>query len=530
MFARKLLAAMVLGLILTTAVHAEVKPNGLISEGMVLQQKSKVRVWGSADTGEKVTVKFRDQEVSADPDKDGRWSVQLDSKDAGGPFPMSISGKNKVELKDVFVGEVWVCSGQSNMEWTVASGSPSDKEVAKSTPTNPMLRMFTVKKNPKEAAVADVTGAWIEAKPDTVFGMSAVGYFFARDLQSKLKVPVGMINSSWGGTRAEAWTSRPVLESNPIFKSTLETHNMAVKNYAAAVEKAKAENAKPPADPSSNPNAPSVLYNGMIAPLLPYTIKGAIWYQGESNVGRAYDYRTLFPLMIKNWRDDWMPQAPVRSFPFYFVQLAPFQAVAKEPGESAWAELCEAQLLTSKNVPNTGMAVITDLGHEADIHPTPKQPVGERLALLARAHDYGDKIEYSGPAYAEMKVDGGKAMLRFTHTAGGLVTRELEATDQRKDQKTGQVRGSAYRAKPGTGTSVPLIGFAIAGEDKKFHTAQAKVEGDTVVVWSDQVAKPVAVRYAWASHPLCNLFNKEGLPASPFRTDDFPITTQPKTK
>lgn len=524
MFARKLMTGALLTLLSVGAARADVKPNGLISEGMVLQQKTKVRVWGTADAGEKVTVKFRDQEASAEPDKDGRWSVQLDSKEAGGPFPMSIQGKNKIELKDVLVGEVWVCSGQSNMEWTINASNQSDKDVSKNSPANPMLRMFTVKKNPKDAPVADVTGAWIEAKPETVGAFSAVGYFFGRDLQAKLKVPVGMINSSWGGTRAEAWTSRSVLESNPTFKSMVEQHNQAVKSYAAAVEKAKAENAKPPADPAANPNAPSVLYNGMIAPLLPYAIKGSIWYQGESNVGRAYDYRTLFPMMIKNWRDDWK----VGEFSFYFVQLAPFQAVVKEPGESAWAELCEAQLLTSKKTPHTGMAVITDFGHEADIHPTPKQPVGERLALLARAHDYGEKIEHSGPAFEEMKIDGNKAVLRFSHAGGGMVTRELEATDQRKDGKTGQVRGSGWRARPSSGGSVPLIGFAIAGEDKKFHTAQAKIEGDTVVVWSDMVSKPVAVRYAWASHPLCNLFNKEGLPASPFRTDDFPITTQPK--
>lgn len=522
MFARRLWLAAILVLV-PVVVRAEVKPNGLVSEGMVLQQKSKVRVWGTADAGEKVTVKFRDQEASGMPGPDGRWVVELDSKDAGGPFPMSIAGKNKIELKNVLVGEVWICSGQSNMEWRVSASNQSDKDVAVKSPANPMLRMFTVAKNPQNAPVADVSGAWIEAKPETVSGFSAVGYFFGRDLQAKLRVPVGMINTSWGGTRAEAWTSRGNLESNPSFKQMVDAHDAAVKNYAAAVEKAKADKAKPPANPL-NANSPSALYNGMIAPLLPYAIKGAIWYQGESNVSRAYDYRTLFPMMIKNWRDDFK----VGSFPFYFVQLAPFHAVAKEPGDSAWAELCEAQLLTAKNVPHTGMAVITDFGSEYNIHPTPKQPVGERLALLARANDYGEKVEFSGPAFSEMKVDGNKAVLRFKHAAGGMTTRELEATEEAKDAKTGKSRGAAWRAKPSTGASVPLIGFTVAGEDKKFHVAQARIDGDTVTVWCDQVAKPVAVRYGWASHPLCNLFNKEGLPASPFRTDDFPITTQPK--
>lgn len=523
MLARRVwLAAAVI--LMPALAQADVTPNGLVSEGMVLQQKSKVRVWGKADAGEKVTVRFRDQEGSAMPGQDGQWVVELDSKDAGGPFPMSIEGKNKIELKNVLVGEVWVCSGQSNMEWSINASNQADKDVSKNTPANPMLRMFTVKKNPQSKPVSDVTGAWVEAKPETVNGFSAVGYFFGRDLQAKLKVPVGMIHTSWGGTRAEAWTSRANLESNPLFKSTVEQHEMAVKNYPAALEKAKEAKAKPPADPSSNPNAPSVLYNGMIAPLLPYAVKGSIWYQGESNVGRAHDYRTLFPLMIKNWREDFK----VASMPFYFVQLAPFQAVVKDPGESAWAELCEAQLLTSKNVPNTGMAVITDFGNEYDIHPTPKQPVGERLALLARANVYGEKVEYLGPAFAEMKVDGNKAVLRFTHTGSGLVARELEATEVRKDPKTGQSRGAAWRAKPATGGSVALTGFTVAGDDKKFHVAEARIEGDTVVVHCAEVAKPVAVRYGWASHPLCGLFNKEGLPASPFRTDEYPGVTQPK--
>ncbi len=391
------------------------------------------------------------------------------------------------------------------MQWAVSQGSVSDKESASKAPANAMLRMFTVPRVPQDAPISDAKGTWVGADPKTVFGMSAVGYFFGRDLQANLKVHVGLISSNVGGTRAEAWTSRETLLASPLYKPMVEAHVAAMKKFAAD------RTAKSPL----NANSVSALYNGMIAPITPYTIRGAIWYQGESNVGQAYNYRTLFPMMIQNWRKDWG-----QDFPFYFVQLAPFHAVKKDPGESAWAELCEAQRLTAKKVPNTGMAVITDYGHEADIHPTPKQPVGERLALIARAKTYGEKVEYSGPEFEGMKIEGNKAILRFSH-ADGLHTRELVATDTRGKG------GSAWRVKPGV-TGAPVMGFTVAGADHRFHNAQAKIEGDTVVVWAEGVSTPVAVRYGWADYPLVNLFNKAGLPASPFRTDEFPVTTQPK--
>jgi sialate O-acetylesterase len=316
-----------------------------------------------------------------------------------------------------------------------------------------------------------------------------------------------------------------VLEADPIYKPMVDQHNVAMKNYPAALEKHKAEAAKAKADgkpepkapvsPATNANAVSVLYNGMIAPVLPYTIKGAIWYQGESNAGQGYQYRNLFPMMIQNWRNDW----GLGDFPFYFVQLASFQKINKEPEDTNWAVIRESQAVTAKLLRNCGMAVITDYGHESDIHPTPKQPVGERLARQALARTYKQKIEYTGPVLAEAKVDGNKIILRFTHSAGALQTAEFVKTDVRPN-------GAALRVKPDS-AGVPLAGFTLAGEDRKFHNADAKIDGDTVVVSCEAVAKPVAVRYGWANYPLGNLFNKEGLPASPFRTDNWPVVTQP---
>jgi sialate O-acetylesterase len=338
-------------------------------------------------------------------------------------------------------------------------------------------------------------------------------------LQKALDVPIGLIHTSWGGTVAEAWTTRDALENNADLKGMIakdstgsETaqvnYEKALKQYEADLAKYKEEVAKAkesgnktpqaprkPVDPRNNPNRPCVLYNAMIHPLQPYAIKGAIWYQGESNVGRAHQYRTLFPAMIQSWRDTWKEG----DFPFLFVQLAPYLKIESEPKESAWAELREAQLLTALHLKNTGMAVITDVGDPKDIHPRKKEPVGSRLALAALALGYDKKIEYSGPVLDKMKVQDGKAVLSFTHVGKGL------------------------EAKDG-----PLHGFAIAGPDKKFYNAQAEIQGDTVLVWSDNVKEPVAVRFGWANCPVVNLWNKDGLPATPFRTDDFPMVTGPK--
>ncbi len=346
------------------------------------------------------------------------------------------------------------------MEWSVNAGETPDK--VKAASKNPNIRLFTVKKTAADKPQTDVprdkyNGKWLECGPDTVGPFSAVAYHFAKDLQKALGVPVGIIHTSWGGTAAEQWTRMEILDANPRHKG------------------------KHPGQ--------AKLYNGMIAPLIPYAIKGVIWYQGESNAGRAELYNELMTLLIKNWRDDWKQG----DFPFLFVQLAPFMPITKEPTDTGWARLREAQRQTSLTVPKTAMAVITDVGNEKDIHPKPKEPVGARLALAARAIAYGEKIEYSGPVFDKMTVEGSKAVLSFTHLGDGLV------------------------AKGG-----PLTGFTIAGEDKVFHNAQAEIREDKIIVWCDKVEKPAAVRFGWANYPVVNLWNKAGLPASPFRTDDWP--------
>jgi sialate O-acetylesterase len=452
------------------AVRGDIKPNALFSSGMVLQQGQPCCVWGTGTPGEMVGLKLEagPLAITISPravGQDGRWQFTLPALQAGGPFTLTLTGQNTLTFKEVYIGEVWLASGQSNMEWPVSLSADAQKNTAQSR--NPLIRLFTVPKATHDQPQKDLKGGnWVECGPSTVPGFSAVAYFFGREIQKALQVPVGLINDSWGGTRAEAWTSRAVLEAHPDYKGEFQ--------------------AKPrPGDP----NGPSALYNGMIAPVLPFAIKGVIWYQGESNAGQADRYAELFPLMIKNWRHDWKQV----DFPFLFVQLAPFMAKVKEPVDTDWARLREAQLLTSLKVPYAAMAVITDVGDEGDIHPPKKEPVGQRLALAALALAYGRKIEYSGPVYQCMTVAGNKAVLQFTHAEGGLVARDG-----------------------------PLTGFTIAGEDRKFHNAQAEIQGDKVSVCCAAVAKPVAVRFGWANYPVVNLWNKAGLPASPFRTDNFP--------
>jgi sialate O-acetylesterase len=502
--------------------RADIKPHGLIGDGMVLQQGMKVPIWGTGSPHSTVTVTFQGREFKseANANKPGHWLVRLDDLKPGGPYEMTIAGYqgegegrkklNTIHLKNVYVGEVWVCSGQSNMEWPLRLAHNAREAIAASK--DPQIRLFTVPKNPASSPRHNVQGRWEECNPKTVANFSAVAYFFGRDVQKARKVPVGLIHTSWGGTVAEAWMSMAALEANLDFKDlagqgrrdwdnygkAADRYLDALVKYLPAARMARVERKDlPPAPipPLKNPNTPTALYNGMIAPLLPYAIRGAIWYQGESNAGRAYQYRTLFPAMIKNWRHDWKQG----DFPFLLVQLAPWLPIVKEPQESAWAELREAQLMTSLNLPNTAMAVITDVGDPVDIHPRKKEPVGARLALAARALAYNEKIVYSGPVYESMKVEGNKAILGFRHVGGGLTARGGK-----------------------------LTGFTICGPDHRFVNADAEIQGDKVIVTSPNVASPVAVRYGWANCPVVNLENKEGLPASPFRTDDFQMLTGPK--
>jgi sialate O-acetylesterase len=621
------------------AAQAAVTPNPLFAEHAVLQQGMKVPVWGTADVGEAVTVEIAGQTATTTAGKDGNWRVHLPPMKAGGPFTLTISGKNKVVLSDILIGEVWVCGGQSNMERQLglrAGQQPItdwEKEVAAAA--HPQIRQFGVAQTKSATPLATATGQWVVCSPDTVKDFTAVGYFFGRDLHLARNVPVGLIHSSWGGTPAEAWTNEEALQKmadmaeamaqvkltlaapkaaqqrhdenleawflasdvgsatgHPWSAPTLDTDGwkpmkvptlwedagepdlngvvwfrrtfelpdsaghvkgeleldmvddidttwlngvklgtttgyniprrypipagvlkpgrnvIAVRvldtgggggiwgdqrlrlvfdgnneiplsgSWNYRIGKDLKDGPWPPSSITGDVNTPTVLYNGMIAPLVPYAIRGVVWYQGESNVGRARQYRTLFPGLIAGWRQAWGQG----DFPFLFVQIAPHAEMLPE--------IREAQLIAWQHTPNTAMAVITDAGDAHDIHPAHKQPVGARLALAARALAYGESLEYSGPVFESMKVSGRNAILQFTHLGGGLV------------------------AQGG-----PLKGFTVAGADKVFHPAEATIRGNTVVVGSKSVAKPVAVRFGWANVPDGNLFNKAGLPASPFRTD-----------
>ena len=499
-------------LILSASVaFADAKLPVIISDHMVLQQGMPAALWGTADAGEMVKVRFRDQEVSTTAGPDGKWKLYLPAAPAGGPFEMTVTARNTITLQDVMVGEVWICSGQSNMEWPVRNSMNAEQEAAAAD--NPRLRCFTVKHTVAGKPMEDVVGNWEASTPETVGQFTAVGYFFARDLQRALNVPIGLIHSSWGGTPAEAWTSDAALRADrshePIlwnwqrnlaeYPSAKLRYDRAIQDWEEQALKAKDAGKQPPPKPSApqgpgHPWSPSGLYNAMLAPLTSYAIRGAIWYQGESNASplRAFEYRRLFQAMIEDWRRAWD-----QPFPFLFVQLANFMERKSDPAESAWAELREAQM-RALGLPATGMAVAIDIGEANDIHPRNKQEVGRRLALAARGVAYGEKIESSGPLYEGMKFEAGRVRVYFGHTGRGLETK-------------------------GSG----LEGFALAGRDRKFVWAEARIEGDTVVVSSPLVSDPVAVRYAWGDNPACNLYNKDGLPASPFRTDDWPGTLTP---
>ena len=647
--------------IIAQGARADVRLPAIISDNMVLQQGTKVRIWGVANPGEKVMVTFENNSQTAVADAQGHWQVRLGPLKAGGPSDLLVKGDNLLTIKNVLVGEVWLCSGQSNMEWPLINTIGGAEVVAQAN--NPEIRLFTVEHHTADKPQSDLEGHWVVTTPDEAAHFSAVGYFFGRELQQRLKIPVGLIDSSWGGTPAEAWTSLEALRTSPELKAILERHEsslnplpqtreayaralaqweeknlyidkenkgetagfanpgsnttgwetmelpqqfetagmlidgavwfrkvvdlpeswsgkdlvlnlppiddydvtyfngtkvgsigretpnsytvprkylipgslvhaganlIAVRVFDSAGEGGfsrggkmaltpqgadesqaislrgvwdyKVEQALEPKHPDwgsrpeavgvSNQNNPSALYNAMIAPLVPFALRGAIWYQGESNASRAYQYRTLFPIMIRDWRNRWGSV-----FPFYFVQLANWHANKAEPDESDWAELREAQTLTLREA-QTGMAVTIDIGDENDIHPRNKLDVGRRLAAWALAGTYGQKVVPSGPLFDGYSIEGNKVRIRFKHAAG------LKTID-----------------------GGPPKGFAIAGEDHKFVWAEARLDGDTVIVSSPMVSRPVAVRYGWADNPLANLYNQAGLPASPFRTDDWPGVT-----
>ena len=651
---------LLLVLILAAVVRAEVHLPAIISDNMVLQSGMKVRIWGTAKAGERVTVTFGKNAANTVADAQGRWQVWLGPSKPGAPRELIVKGDNVLTIKNVLVGDVWICSGQSNMEWPLINTDNATETLAQANYRE--IRLFTVEKKTATSPLDDVQGHWVVTTPEEAAHFSAVGYFFGRELYQHLKSPIGLIHTSWGGTPAEAWTSHEGLLSSPELKPIIDRYESSLnampatkENYARALAKWEEENlyvdrenkgealgyanpgistsdwqkmdlpkqfeaaglmidgavwfrkevvvpemwagsnlvlnltaiddfdttyfngtkigstgretpdsyqvprmyvvpgslvhagtnviavrvfdrageggfgragemslrspnfdlsksislrgswdykvelaleskhvdwgTRPEEVGATNQNSPSVLYNAMLAPLVPFAIRGAIWYQGESNAGRAYQYRTLFPIMIRDWRRAWG-----RLFPFYFVQLANWRPRKEQPEDSDWAELREAQFMTLRE-PRTGMAVAIDIGGE-DLHPRNKLDVGRRLAAWALADVYGEKVVPSGPLFDGFSIQGDKIRIKFKHALG------LKTND-----------GAAVK------------GFAIAGDDRKFVWAEARIDGQTIVVSSPSISKPVAVRYAWADNPGVNLYNQAGLPASPFRTDDWPGIT-----
>ncbi len=636
------------------SVLGDIKLPTLIGNDMVLQRDSKVRIWGWADPGEKVTVDIAGRRGNTITDTNGKWSLQLDPMKAGGPFEMTVRGKNTIVIKNILVGDIWVCSGQSNMQMSVLAAANSAQEIAGAN--YPGIRLFEVGNFCAGKPRTNVMGRWQECSPQSIPHFSAAGYFFGRKLHQDLKVPIGLINSVWGGTPAETWMSTAdylslgnlpsvknfkkdiwdnpkgradlekqmegwerlayaddpgnkgydrgwaklnvdttgwktielpktmesalgkdidgvfwfrrqvdipadwagkdlVLRLGPIDDADITYFNnipvgqtgnetspawstfreyripgnlvkagqnvIAVRvfdlwldggfcgkkedmvlgqaqnkeNYISLagpwfykIEFSVDERPKEMGMHTSLCSYPGVLYNGMIAPLTPMAIRGAIWYQGEANAGRIpWEYHALLTAMIQNWRRAWNQG----DFPFLIVQLANFGQASAEPGESGWAGIRDAQLKTAQTMKNTGLAVAIDIGDAVNIHPVNKQDVGNRLALWALANVYGRNVVFSGPIYKSLTMKNGKVQIQFEHTEGGLV------------------------AKGGK----KLTGFAVAGADRKFVWAEAVIDGETVVVWSDKVKKPIVVRYAWADNPVCNLYNQAGLPASPFQAD-----------
>ena len=468
--------------------HATVRLPKLVGAHMVLQRGVPLPLWGWAAPGEAVSIVFRGKTYQAKPGAEGRWQAILPAQTAGGPFTMLVQGQNTLELTDVLVGDVWLAAGQSNMQFKVKDNNPhgyqpvqdADQEIAAAN--YPDIRMFTVAQTPAYRPATEVMGSgWQVSSPATVADFSAVAYFFGREIHQQFHVPIGLLVSSWGGTPAEAWMSAAGLQPFPEFQPQIDEFRQQTTRLAddfRAVPK--------PVAAAKAPNAPTDLYNGMIAPLLPFALKGIIWYQGETNVGRAAQYRTLFPGLITDWRAQWG-----QSLPFLFVQLANYKAPRPEPTESDWAELREAQA-GALRLPATGMATAIDIGEAADIHPHNKQAVGHRLALVARHVAYGEKkVVFSGPVYTGMAAVGSEIRLKFTHYGSRLTIKNADT----------------------------LRGFAVAGADHKFYWATARLEGNEVWVSSKAVPQPAAVRYNWADNPDGNLYNQEGLPAVPFRTD-----------
>jgi sialate O-acetylesterase len=513
-------------LITGLAAHAELRLPAIIGDNMVLQQKQSNPIWGWDTPGTEVKVTLGSQSKTAQADAKGKWTIKLDPLPASAvQAVMTIQGTTKRELKNILVGEVWVCSGQSNMGFNLSSVWDADLDIA--TAKYPQIRLISVPQVGTQELQDDFKGQWEECSPLTAGSFTAVGYHYGRVLHEMLGVPVGLIDNAWGGSSCEAWVRRDVLEKDARFKAMIEKWKQTESTYTDAIfEKQMAEHQAKVAAwtiarkealkagkplPANLPRAPQNvlrgqhrpgnLYAGCLHPILGYGIKGAIWYQGESNASRAYEYSYLFPLMITHWRSEWKQG----DFPFYWVQLADFKPEQAEPGDSDWAELRESQTMSIRKLANAGQCVITDLGEANDIHPKNKRDVAERLARWALVKDYGLALPYRSPELKESKFEGGKALLTFDFAPQGLRTIDVDE----------------------------VKGFALCGADQKWVWAKASILGGSkkgtnqIEVSSPQVPQPVAVRYAWSDNPICNVFSAEGLPVTPFRTDDFPMITDP---
>ena len=525
---------------LSVCWSAELKPNVLFSKGAVLQQGISLPVWGTGASGETVRVSINGVSGESVTGGDGKWQCKIPPLQAGGPFVLKIESRGKtLDIDDIYVGEVWFCSGQSNMDLQLAAVYGGNDAV-ESARNDPMVRLFRVRRSASATPSDALFNSWSSATDPVAIGQaSAVGYFFIREIRRRLNVPVGLIQAAWGATTAEAWTSREALAANPLFRPKLKSLNDALSaypkklgNYLAQEEtfrnlfnealvtydrdclSAKAASRPAPTppwcpdappDPASVPN-PSHCFNGMVAPVIPYALRGVIWYQGEQNTGAGWAYRPLLETMFADWRKRW----GLGEFPIYVVQLPAHKKVISSTEPSTWAELRESQRLFAREFPNTAIVVTTDLGSETDIHPKLKEPVGARLALAARALTYGEKVEYSGPAFEGFTVSGQTIRIEFSHS-NGLRAGTFADSDKKVFAKTER-----------------LVGFTVAGEDQIFWNADASVEGTSVIVSSPKVPKPVAVRYGWADYPVANLQNAVGLWASPFRSDVWPFASQPK--
>jgi len=512
-----LVPSILLAFTFAATLHAELKLPAIISDHMVLQQKQSNPIWGWDTPGTKVTVTFAGQTKTAEVAQDGKWMVKLDPMPATAtPQILTITGTTKNEVQDVLVGEVWMCSGQSNMGFTLAGDWNGDLEAAASRLPN--LRLIKVPQVGTQELQNDFKGEWKPSTPDSATSFSAVGFLFGRYLHNILGVPVGLIDNAWGGSAAEAWVRREALEKDPRFEALMQrtaqqeaylNSDKAKADYEAQLakwredsEKAKAAQQPAPRRPVppqqwlSGNARPGNIFCGVLYPTLGYGIKGVIWYQGESNAGRASEYADLFPFLIEQWRKEWNEG----DFPFYWVQLADFREEKPEPGESDWAELRESQTKTLK-LANTGQAVIIDLGEGKDIHPKNKHDVAARLVRWALVKDYGINLPYRSPEFKGMEISGNKITLQFDCFGSSLRTFDVNEA----------------------------IGFAVCGDDRVWHWAKGTLRGnDQVELSCAAVEKPMAVRYAWADNPVCNLFSKDGLPVTPFRTDNFEMITRPK--